>query len=76
MEDSILATYSRKNVSFKKGDGTQMRGERFFAHHTKDSIIKLLTANGFEVCKAWETSDARPQREDELWTNVLAKSKQ
>ena len=39
---------------------------------TEESLRALLDeAGGFRVKKIWHTNDARPERADELWVNVI-----
>ena len=44
MEDSVLATYSRKNVSFKKGDGIWLYSNdgRKFLDCTSGIAVNIL----------------------------------
>ncbi len=60
-------------ASFKYGDGVTQRGERFFIDFTEKSIIPFLEEKGFEIIDSGITTDVRPGRENEKWTNVIAK---
>ena len=60
-------------VSFKYGEGNRDRGERNFTDFTEESIKPILIMSGFEVIDSGITSDIRPGRENEKWTNVIAK---
>ena len=59
-------------ASFKYGEGQRDRGERIFTDFTEESIKPILIMSGFEVIDSGITSDIRPGREDEKWTNVIA----
>ena len=60
-------------VSFKYGEGERERGERFFTDFTEESIKPILIMSGFETIESGITSDIRPGRENEKWTNVIVK---
>lgn len=60
-------------ASFKYGEGKRERGERSFIDFTEESIKPILIMSGFEVIDSGITSDIRPGRENEKWTNVIAK---
>lgn len=60
-------------ASFKYGEGKRERGERSFIDFTEDSIKPILIMSGFEVIDSGITSDIRPGRENEKWTNVIVK---
>lgn len=60
-------------ASFKYGDGVTQRGERFFIDFTEKSIKPFLEEKGFEIIESGITTDVRPGRENEKWTNVIAK---
>ena len=66
-EDGILY------ASFKYGDGEKERGERSFIDFTEESIKPILLMSGFVIVDSGITSDIRPGRENETWTNVVAK---
>ena len=66
-EDGILY------ASFKYGDGKKERGERRFIDFTEESIKPILLMSGFEIVDSGISSDIRPGRENENWTNVVAK---
>ena len=59
-------------ASFKYGEGERGRGERNFTDFTEESIKPILIMSGFEVIDSGITSDIRPGRENEKWTNVIA----
>lgn len=59
-------------ASFKYGEGKRNRGERYFTDFTEKSINPILIMSGFEVIDSGITSDIRPGRESENWTNIIA----
>lgn len=60
-------------ASFKYGEGETQRGERAFIDFTDESIKPFLEEKGFEIIDSAISIDVRPGRENEKWTNVLAK---
>ncbi len=62
-------------ASFKYGNGVTLRGERNFIDFTEESIKPYLVKTGFELIDSGITTDVRPGREDEKWTNVIVKKK-
>ena len=60
-------------ASFKYGEGERGRGERLFTDFTEESIKPILIMSGFKVIDSGISSDIRPGRENEKWTNVIAK---
>ena len=60
-------------VSFKYGEGERDRGERYFTDFTEESIKPILLMSGFTILNSGITSDIRPGREDEKWTNVIVR---
>ena len=62
-------------ASFKYGDAERDKNGRVFSDFTEDSLRALLNeAGGFQVIDLWTTSDARPDRSDERWVNVLCRA--
>ena len=62
-------------ASFKYGDAERDHNGRVFSDFTEDSLRALLDeAGGFQVIDLWTTSDARPDRADERWVNVLCRA--
>lgn len=59
-------------ASFKYGEGVTQRGDRVFIDFTEESLKTILEKKGFEVVKSGITTDVRPGREDEKWTNIIA----
>ncbi len=62
-------------ASFKYGEGKRERGERSFIDFTEESIKPILRMYGFDIIESGITSDIRPGRENEKWTNVIARRK-
>ena len=60
-------------ASFKLGDFEGERNGRFFNDFTEDTAKHLFENAGFEIIKTWLTNDARPERHDEKWVNILVK---
>ena len=60
-------------ASFKLGDFEGERNGRFFNDFTEDTAINLFENAGFKIIKTWLTNDARPERHDEKWVNILVK---
>ena len=60
-------------ASFKYGEGKRERGERSFIDFTEESIKPILVMSRFDVIETGITSDIRPGRENEKWTNVIAR---
>lgn len=60
-------------VSVKRGTQEYWRNGRFFSDYDESSVLKgISSGSGLEVLKLWTTRDARPERQSEHWTNVLA----
>jgi SAM-dependent methyltransferase len=59
-------------ASFKLGDFEGKRNGRFFNDFTESTACDLFEKNGFEIIKTWLTNDARLNRQDEKWVNILA----
>lgn len=60
-------------ASFKLGDFEGERNGRFFNDFTEDTVRKLFENAGFEIIRTWLTNDARPERQNEKWINILVK---
>ena len=57
---------------FKYGDYEGMRGERYFTDFTEESLKEFV--NGIpelKILECWVSSDARPERREEKWINIL-----
>lgn len=59
-------------ASFKYGSFEGERNGRYFNDLTDITAKELFTKNGFKIKKIWFTQDARKEREDEKWVNILA----
>ena len=59
-------------ASFKYGETEREKNGRLFSDFTEESLRTLLDeAGGFRTVKLWTTADARPERAEERWVNVL-----
>ena len=59
-------------ASFKYGNEERDKNGRVFSDFTEESLRAMLAeAGGFRVEKLWLTHDARPDRAEEHWVNVL-----
>lgn len=59
-------------ASFKYGETEREKNGRFFSDLTEASLRALLDeAGGFRISRVWVTNDARPDRAEERWVNVL-----
>ena len=59
-------------ASFKYGETERVKNGRLFSDFTEESLRTLLEeAGGFRTVKLWTTADARPERAEERWVNVL-----
>lgn len=59
-------------ASFKYGETERDRNGRVFSDFTETSLRALLDeVSGFREISLWTTGDARPDRADERWLNVL-----
>ena len=58
--------------SFKYGTYEGERDGRYFTDLTEDSIADLMDGR-FQSRRIWITNDARPDRHDEKWLNVIAR---
>ena len=63
-------------ASCKYGETEREKNGRLFSDFTEESLRALLEeAGGFRVEKLWTTADARPERAEERWVNVLCLAK-
>lgn len=59
-------------MSFKYGTFEGERNGRYFTDLTEDSFAKLIRkVKGLKIMEQWITSDARPERADEKWLNLI-----
>lgn len=63
-------------VSYKYGEEQQVRNGRLFSDYTEADISTLFPSNGqLECFDWWITGDARADRSDEKWLNLLCRKK-
>ena len=62
-------------TSFKYGDFSGMRNERYFTDFTEDTF-KMFVADMEQLVieKLWITDDVRPGRQDEKWLNTILRT--
>ena len=58
-------------ASFKYGEGTKARGERWFSDFNEKGVIPLFENAGFEIARNDVGPDSRPGRESEFWVSVI-----
>ena len=64
-------------LSFKYGEGEVSRDSRRFTNLTEDSLGRLVDGlPDITILSTWQTSDKRPDREDECWLNALLMKQQ
>ena len=62
-------------ISFKYGTFEGIRNGRYFTDRTEESLQEILDeVGGLEIIRTGITGDARPEREDEKWLNVLLRA--
>lgn len=59
-------------ASFKYGDFEGKRDGRYFNDLTEDTVTELFNKADFKIKKTWITNDARKERQNENWINILA----
>lgn len=61
-------------LSFKYGTFEGIRNNRYFTDMTEDTFNDILSnINGLELLESWQTTDARPNRDEEKWLNLILK---
>lgn len=61
-------------LSFKHGDGEEVRKGRHFSNYTEETFTKLMACcPSLKILEMWKTGDVRPGREDEKWLNAILK---
>ncbi len=61
-------------ASFKYGDYEGVRGQRFFSDFTEKSFSKFIASfPALEIVSEWMSGDARPERSEERWLNIILK---
>ena len=59
-------------ASFKYGTFEGLRGERYYTDFTEETFAGFLASvRGFEMERIWRSADARPERRDETWLNMI-----
>lgn len=58
-------------MSFRYGEGEEIRGQRFFHDYTEESAYTMIRQHHLKSVDIWQTEDAR-SRED-IWLNILVK---
>ena len=62
-------------ASFKHGETERDKNGRVFSDMTEESLRRLIDeAGGFRDLSLWMTGDARPDRADEKWVNLLCRA--
>lgn len=63
-------------TSFKYGDFSGLRNDRYFTDMTEAKFAALLSkTGGLTIEDQWVTSDVRPQRGEEKWLNLILRKK-
>lgn len=61
-------------ASWKYGYGEQVRQGRYFVYFTEQELLKIVrTIDNLEVIKIWVTEDAKIEKDDTGWLNILVK---
>ena len=69
---SHLKTNGVFYMSFKKGNENYFKDNRFFNCFTKDSFTLFINQfHTIEIIDLFETSDVRPNKENEEWINAI-----
>ena len=62
-------------ASFKYGNLERYKNGRVFSDMTEESLRNLISeAGSFSEIALWLTNDARPDRTDEQWVNILCRA--
>ncbi len=62
-------------ASFKYGNLERDKNGRVFSDMTEESLRNLICeAGGYSEIALWVTNDARPERADEQWVNILCRA--
>ena len=59
--------------SFKYGNKEEFKDGRFFNFYDTESFRSVMERNNFEILELWNSSDVRPGREHEMWTNGICR---
>ena len=61
-------------VSYKYGQNQRLQSGRLFSDYTEEDIPFLFNQeNNLNCLEWWITADARPDRSNEQWLNILCK---
>ena len=61
-------------VSFKRGSGERLSGQRFFSDYTEDELKALFpSSGGWQILTVFTTGDVREGREGEQWVNGVVR---
>lgn len=75
----VMISLKKKGIlymSFKYGDISGYRSERYFNCFTEQSMIRLLQqCPELEIIRIWTTEDIRKNHENKTWLNVMARRK-
>lgn len=67
-----LKSYGWFYASFKYGEFEGVRNGRYFTDFTKESFERLISdMSGFSIKESWLSDDARSDRSDEKWLNLI-----
>lgn len=62
-------------TSFKYGDFEGCRNGRYYTDFTEKSFGEFIKdINGLKIIETWTSADARPDRGDEKWINLIMKT--
>lgn len=60
-------------MSFKHGTTDRHANERYFTDMDESLVVNAIRGTGLDPADVWISSDARPGREGERWTNAIAR---
>lgn len=67
-----LKSYGWFYASFKYGEFEGVRNGRYFTDFTKESFERFISdMSGFSIKESWLSDDARSDRSDEKWLNLI-----
>lgn len=67
-----LKNYGWFYASFKYGEFEGVRNGRYFTDFTKESFERFISdMSGFSIKESWLSDDARSDRSDEKWLNLI-----
>jgi hypothetical protein len=63
-------------MSFKWGEGEELRSGRLFNNYTENSLKQALAPYAsVQISRMWQTHDLRRERHHEAWANVVVQRK-